>query len=286
MSEVDTQSEQADGVSEGDEGDDARYAEMEAQHGEGEAEGEEEAKPARQGLSMEELERRSEQKALALKHERRRRQEMERELAELRAERARPRQEAVQDFTIPNAVDDPIGALEALTSLATNMTAQQRAEAEQEIQRQANAAQTTQIARRMGEYEDDFRTVTPDYDKAVDHFRKDRIADLTEQGYDGPELQRALSTEFIGLVTRSLHAGKDPAEVVYNLAKKRGFGIDKGVSKLQTLQKGQAVSSSLNAGGGKQAEPGRLTVGDVSKLKGKALLDGYAKLRAQERGAR
>jgi len=291
MSEVDTGGDVAEldtGTDEGEvdsDSDEARYAALEEQYGE--EGGEQAEKPAKAPLPTEEVTKRLEQKNLALRQERRARRALEERLAAIEErQRAPVQRQAEPDYDIPDAVDDPIGALEAMRKMALGMTAQQKAEAEAEQARNAQQSQMKQIASRMGEYEDDFRALTPDYDKAVDHFRKERHADLTEQGYEGAELTRALSTEFIGLVTRSLQAGKDPAEVVYALAKKRGYGVDKAVNKLNALKAGQAATSPLNRGGGQQGEPARLTPADVTKLKGKAFNDAFAKLRAQERGRR
>jgi hypothetical protein len=78
-------------------------------------------------------------------------------------------------------------------------------------------------------------------------------------------------------------AGRDPAEVVYNMAKRRGFasGKDAATAKLQKLAAGSG--SAAGPRGAKGADNG-LSWNDVSKLKGAARDAAFAKLRQRELG--
>lgn len=190
------------------------------------------------------------------------------------------------DFsTLKGVEEDPIGNIEAVRRLAEQMMAERRSNGvETEQQRQFQ-----QINTRMTEYESDYRAENPDYDDAAKFFREARQAELEEQGYSGQELQRQMTNELVGMVARAMHSEKDPAEVVYKLAQKRGFGakstlaVDESAKKLQTVARGQNANRSLSSAGGKTGD-GELTPGTVYKLDGAAFDAAFAKLRKQQRG--
>jgi len=275
---------------------DAARQEQDAPLVENEEEEQEEQQPSPEDDRLARLEKVAADKSRMAHAERRQRQE-----AEARASRLEERLNALErgggkdaeiDFSkIPSAVDDPIGNLEALRVIAEKMS---REHQEQQRQTQAQTQQERQfqqINTRMQEYEGDFRAIQPDYNDAAEFFRQSRIKDYEEQGYTGAELNKALTDEFVGLVARTMQSGKDPAEVVYNLAKNRGFGgeqrkpvVDKPSEKLQTIARGQQSSRSLSQMGGKQGGS-NLTMESVSKLDGAEFDKAFARLREQTRKA-
>lgn len=261
---------------------------------EGEEVVEEQAPPEDDRLAR--LEKVAADKSRMAHAERRQRQEAEAKAARLEErlaalERGGGASQDIDFSKIPSAVDDPIGNLEALRAVAEKMSRDQQ---EQQRQTQAETQQQRQfqqINTRMQEYEADFSAIQPDYNQAAEFFRKSRTADYEEQGYSGDELNRALTQEFVGLVARTMQSGKDPAEVVYNLAKNRGYSakvrtevVDKQPDKLQTIARGQQASRSLSQMGGKQGGA-TLTLESVSKLDGADFDKAYAKLREQTRKA-
>lgn len=286
-------------------GDDGFDAEMDEarqaqEQDDGGHEGEEQEEKPAVSKDVEKLERVAADKSRMAHAERRQRQ-----AAEARAEAAERRLEALergrggQDddidlSSIPDVDTDPIGNIEALRKIALKLT-----QREQETQRatQAQTAQQRQFAQinsRMQEYEADFSETNPDYNDAAAHFRTARMAELQEQGYEGDELTTALRSELVGLVARSLQSGKDPAEVVYKLAKNRGFGtgsgkenletVDKPNKKLETIDRGQKASRSLSGMSGKTGD-NELSAESVSRLEGAAFDQAFAKLRSQARKA-
>lgn len=218
---------------------------------------------------------------------------LEQRLAAL--ERGRGGQDDDIDLSaIPDVETDPIGNIEALRKIALRLTQQEQAKTRQTEAQTAQQRQFQQINTRMQEYEADFSAENPDYNDAAAHFRTARMAELQEQGYDGEELNTALRTELVGLVARSLQSGKDPAEVVYKLAKNRGFGaaprkevageVDKPSKKLETIERGQKASRSLSGMSGKTGD-GELSAASVSRLEGAAFDAAFAKLRQEARRA-
>jgi hypothetical protein len=237
--------------------------------------------PAKEPLAPEELAKR-------LSAATRDMREYRREIASLREMiQARPAVErAIEaDDNEPDMDVDPIGWMK-FAKKYMDMTKAERAEAERQSQQQAEQqAAMAQIGKRMDEYEKDFREDHSDYDDAVAHFRKVRQDELAESGVSASELGDALRQDLVSVVARAIRAGKDPAEVVYKLAKNRGFGVDAKDKKLETIERAANAGKSLSAAGGRSAGDGELTYEYVSGLKGKAFTEAWAKLKAQERNA-
>lgn len=176
--------------------------------------------------------------------------------------------------------DDPIGDIQAVKQLAKLLVGQ--TETERQSERQAGERQRAlqTVSSTMKEYEDDFRELNPDYDKAAKHFMDARAEELRDTGLTGQDLVTAMQNDFAGIVSRSVAAGKDPAEIIYNMAARRGFKLDSAAAKLQKVASGQAHARSLAGGSSPQGVP---TAADVSKLRGAAFDAAFEKLRAAER---
>lgn len=232
----------------------------------------------------------------ALRAERAQSRAMKAELAALKAGAAPPAA-AAEPVAPPDVNTDPIGAIKYLEEkvqvLSGDSPAQKAAKAEQSRRQEAfNLVRDT-----MADHENDFRGHTPDYDDAAAHFAESRKAELAETGLTGRDLDAALADDLTKVVARAIQTGKDPAEIVYKLAKGRGFGataavpatpasntsaIDDAATRLQTVAKGQEQAKSLGSGG---TPPGATAVtwGSVANLKGAAFDAAFDKLRAQER---
>lgn len=182
--------------------------------------------------------------------------------------------------------EDPIGDINGLKAVVRQFIAAQKAEREQEVSRHQSVRQFQAITSSMEEAEGDFAADHPDYFDAAKHYRSERQAELEALGYAGDGLQRQLAQDLIGVVQTAMSQGRDPAETVYNLAKRRGFasGSSQAADKLQKL----ADSSRAGArpSGGKPSGGGSMTAGSVSGLNGAAFDAAFAKLRQQERRAK
>jgi hypothetical protein len=138
------------------------------------------------------------------------------------------------------------------------------------------------IQNNMQAYEQDFSQEHPDYMQAAAYLRSERQNELEDMGYSGNALMSKLAGEFFGLCDDAIQAGRDPAEIVYGMAKRRGFkaGQKQADAKLQALQRanGSAASPSSGATG-----TGR-TWNSVAKLTGKDFDKEFAALRKRELG--
>lgn len=290
--------------------DDARYQEFAEKHGGGAedtstdqveaapepAEGDEAAEPVkppeRAPLTQAQIEERLNQTKAAMREERRKRRELESQLEEARRAAPPPAEDPFEAAiaALRDDEEDPLSDIAALKEVLRRYQASARAEREAEASRTTNQTAAQRHFAHVAEQEAEFREDTPDYDDAVTHFRTSLKAELEDQGLTGAELENEFGRSLVTLSQKALAAGKNPAEVVYALAKRRGYtpdptpppapDLDKSKEKIQTLNRSQQAGRSLSSVGGR-SEGGELTLSSVAKLDGKELLAGYAKLKAQ-----
>jgi len=231
-------------------------------------------------LPPEEYERRLESQGRDLRLQRQQIRELQ---AAIENKGAQPQTKAERE-AMPNEDEDPIAFIKYAKKRILEWDANET-QAEEQVRRQNEQhAQQAQIARRMEEFESDFRADHPDYDKAAAHFRVTLGEELKEAGFSGDELNGKLTLDLISIVSRAIRAGKDPAKVLYDLAKKRGFGTSNDKDpKLETIAKAQAAGKSLSTAGGRGGD-GEVTYEYVNSLpRGKERDEAFKKLRAQER---
>ena len=101
-----------------------------------------------------------------------------------------------------------------------------------------------------------FEATTPDFKAAYDHLLQSRAQELMALGYDDPQaLQQALIADEFAVAQSALARGRSPAQIIYSLARQRGYagapGTGRGADRLDTIARGQAANKSLsNTGGG------------------------------------
>lgn len=260
-----------------------------------ENEGEGEAEPAKkEPLPYETLQRRLADQQKATRAERRSRQELERRLEVL--ERVKPATETTQqDATrarrlaegMPDPNEDPIGALEHARKVLLSLDADTEAEERQTNQQRQQTEQMDRLSRTMRDFEADFTEDHPDYAQAATYLMKARSDELATSGLAGQALEQEIRRDFANLASRALAAGKDPAEIVYTLAKNRGFAgdlnvkvVDAADKKLDQIGRGQQQARALPTG---NSGDNALTYKSVGDLKGADFDKAFDKLRAQER---
>lgn len=221
--------------------------------------------------------------------ERRKRQEAERKRIELEErldalERASKRGSAPSNDEVDEE-EDPIGAIKYLKAELKRYQ-QQEAEENKKAETQSkqdreNKAFTDQLA----ELERDFmeEVGADEYNKAAKHFAETLAHELEEAGTEKADLKEALNEEIKKVARRALNAGKNPAEVIYKLAKKRGFGLDKPNQKLDMIAEGQKAGRSPSSAPSKPAAKELSWAYVASMPKGPERDKAWQKLRAQER---
>lgn len=277
--------------------------EADAAEGEGEAGEDGEKKPAaaaREALKPEELEKRFNQTKTALAAERGRRRETERQLRDALAGgtaalRAEPQRRAEPEAEI-DPETDPLGALKQMRAKIMAYETAAALDDRSDSERQARETQITRVEEAFQEHEADFRDEHPDYDEAARHYAVSRAQELMKFGLDPAKIQPMLREEFASLAATAIRGRKNPAAVVYELAKGRGFGaqaadpkLGKGAGKLDALERGQRATSPLSRGGGRApAGLDAATVGNInirSKAGAAAFEAAFDKLEAQAKAA-
>ena len=172
------------------------------------------------------------------------------ELEQARAQ-ARQQQEE-QQF---NA--DPLGMLQKqMRELSEKVTQPQP-----QVQQYQEQQLFTSIASQVQE----FKKTTPDYDDALQHVLEARKNELMTMGATEFDAQQRVAQEAQEIAINSLRAGQNPGQVVYQLAKLRGYTAKQISQKLETVAKGQAASTSLSkASGG--TDRGELSLAEIENM--------------------
>lgn len=197
----------------------------------------------------------------ALHEERARRKEADRKARELELEnvRFRERFNLLQELQQPKPVAPPdpeqdfIGAVrhQGETIQQLNKRLEERDAADKEANNRAGLVR--QYASAVGEFEQS----TPDFKPAYSHLLQSRAKELQLLGYTPTEVQDAIQAEELQIAQFSLQRGRNPGEVIYELAKERGYvkkddkaAAEAAAAKLDNIERGQQANKSLaNAGG-------------------------------------
>lgn len=290
--------------------DDARYAAMAEKYGEKSTEAptdpteqpESKEAPKREPLPPEELEKRWKTSATALKEARQRQRELEEQLEKARATTQPDTDELLELIgALRDDDEDPIEDIAGLKKALKLFKSRQEAEREQERTQTQQQTAMQRFRTSVAEAEAEFREDAPDYDDAQAYFKESLKAELTDLGLEGDELSAEFHRQVMSVAQQALQRGKNPAQVVYEIAKRRGYKaqekaqvatqqerpqvksetIDTAREVIDKLSKTQAASKSLSnvSGGGPGGK--EVTLASVAKMSGKDLLQGYKALKEQ-----
>ena len=135
---------------------------------------------------------------------------------------------------------------------------QQRGASQQAGQVQVVLDRYAAAVRSFSQTHEDFNDAYTFLGKAVD-------ADLQARGYTDPvERAKVMQYEEGFMVGRAISGGADPAELLYNYAKSRGYKVGGDENKIVRLQKGADAAKSL--GGLKGGTAGEVTLQKLSEL--------------------
>lgn len=176
----------------------------------------------------------------ALHQERERRKKLENDLAEERRQRGvietrtnlilerfakPPEQPKAEEPKIPELGQDPLGHLTAKNALL-----------ERQIGELTNASRQTEEQRRIQDgvrqieataqaMEQEFKSKTPDYDQAVAHLVTTQQRELALQGLSPAQIQQSIRSSALQVAALALQNGRNPAEILYEAAKIRGYAV-------------------------------------------------------------
>ena len=206
----------------------------------------------------------------ALKQERTKRQDLERQVKEaaertqkienyLRSLQANENQQQQQE-EIPDKETDPLGynnymmnnLYKQFENLQNNVQVQQKNTAYNKFV-EVYKNQAAQYAQEQ-----------PDFGEAYQYALKSFANEYEAAGMNQEEIAKQLKEDEEGLVQRAFQTGKNPGEIIYNIAKVRGYAPKtqesqkQKTSKLDTVNKGVKAARTLPRGGrtaGKALDP-------------------------------
>lgn len=164
-----------------------------------------------------------------------------------------------QQYRDPNADPDPVAAL----AHNQQLTVQQLAHLQQERQHQEQQRQHEEYQQRVISWAqsqaDGFRKETPEFDDAYNHLRTVRVQELQAMGLPVEQIKRTLYNDEMWVYHHAAQAGKNPAEIAFNMAKAAGWKPKQqqqaADQKMDTLQKGTQAAKTLGNGGGDAGMP-------------------------------
>ena len=235
--------------------------------------------PQTQETAPEEADRRVPLKAL--QEERQKRAEYERQLQEYQRREAEWQQWAAQQqqmaqqpqeqYVEPDPETDPIGALKA---------AQERLNyIQQEAQERAYVEQLNTVAYQAATQ---YQQAVPDYQDAYRYALNSRAQELMTLGTPQHDIPAILQQEELRLVDTALRSRRNPAEVIYQFAKARGFqgkpaqpaaaapAPTPAAAPDPALQNARREVAASASSGGAPASKGQMSVSDMMNLNGAA----------------
>jgi len=118
-----------------------------------------------------------------------------------------------------------------------------------------------------------FRQQTPDFMDAYQHLVKGRLAELELQGVRDPLKRKAIvEQEETQLVAQAMQNNQSPAQLIYGVAKARGYAGKPAVSAPSTTQPAPAAAAAPNAAAEKirQIQNGQQAAQTLSTVGGQA----------------
>lgn len=130
----------------------------------------------------------------------------------------------------PDPTTDPLGSmLHQLDAVNKNVADLQAHIAEQQNQAN-NTAAFQRFQQQVLTLRDQFATTHADFATAYQHLRDSRMADLRSFGFQEADVQRTVFQEEIALSQAAIQQGKNPAEAIYDMAKRHGYTAAPGTT--------------------------------------------------------
>lgn len=201
-------------------------------------------------------------------------EESNRLIEQMRAQLAAPPAVPAAVETPIDANIDPLGHMmqqmnrinATVNELQSNSTKTQEASAQRaQFDTFTQAVQTAKQA---------FEKTTPDFNDAYAHIRTLRTEDLRLAGAPEADISKILLQDEFQLAQVALQRGKNPAEEMYNMAKRYGYAakaaapvaapVVGAAAKLAALQAGQAAARNIQAAAPSAAAPTLATLRESS----------------------
>lgn len=157
------------------------------------------------------------------------------------------------DTPAPDPDVDPLGAMMHKLENVNKVVADLQSQLVQQQTQRDQLSNFQQFQQQVNVLRDQFVKTAPDFPDAYAHIRNVRISDLRAFGLTDQQIQQTVFQEEATLAQNAIKFGKNPAEVIYDMAKRHGY-IAKAATtttsanpdaKLASVQQAQAASKSL-----------------------------------------
>ena len=206
----------------------------------------------------------------AMKEERMRRQELQRQLEETKAQQAKMeetfqkivmRQQQEEMPKAPSYEEDPLEHIRHNQKEIQDYVIAQNQYLEQRQAAERQQMQMEQFRNAYAASAQEFLNNTPDFKDAYNYLVKTRLSEYEASGYDLQHARRLLVEDEAALVAKAFNDGVNPAERIYSISKLRGFqkqiqepnqdASDEVAKKLEQIQKDIKANRSLGTSAGK-----------------------------------
>lgn len=111
-------------------------------------------------------------------------------------------------------------------------------------------AESEKVHKLIESYEQVFRANTPDYQNAIDHLKNAEKQAALYAFSDEASANQFISQKYETIVKNALSQGKNPSEVIYNMAKTYGYNgtVTPTKSNVSTLKQNMAKSETIPTG--------------------------------------
>ena len=160
---------------------------------------------------------------------------------------------------VPDYEEDPLGHIKhQQDQLLQKQQQEDEQRKHQETQTQAQRKQLADLDNFLGEYKQavsEYEEAQPEVMKAYDFLIEDRAAEYQAIGLTKAQAYQEVHKEEVRIASQAFSQGKNPAEVMYNLAVRRGYKaaevappvppINKDLDKIKTVKAGVAESKTI-----------------------------------------
>lgn len=155
---------------------------------------------------------------------------------------------AINEKPAPTYDEDPLGHMNARNATLEKEVKQLSSTVQQFTKETSQRQAVSQINDSLVESEAEFRQAHPDYDAAVKHLKDITRSDLGDQGLSGAEIEQTIAQGKLALANAALQQGKNPAEVLYERAKRYGYRSQGGKDTVATIAAGQKLGKTVEGG--------------------------------------
>jgi hypothetical protein len=176
-------------------------------------------------------------------------------LADLRRELDEIKKGAKQQEELPDFNVDPEAYLKMKTEQMEQHLQELRERAEQEEQARARAAEEQNLLAHYRQSAADFSKTNTDFQEAYNYLLDLRGKELELMGITDPQTRaQVVRYEEMQLASMARDQGRNPAEVLYNLSKTRGFTGNVGQIVQPAIERGRQASKGETSSGSGTSE--------------------------------